>query len=434
MSEMDNLFKELEEFDKKVLSQWGYVSEYIELFGINDSKLYVVPEMEDIAVKKAVDFIKNSTASVVISGPLGAGKTTFLEIVNNSLQKILDIRTIKIEGVSSGDAFIDEIINANYAKGKSYADYWKETVNVRTLQHGPIAKRLSRLLLAMRKSAEKEDLRYIILIDEFRQLERIRDESRTRIIDTLLKMVNEKTHNGRRYLNLVLAVITRIGESAYTTLEMLSQIGENLGHGAKSAIRRRFVEVYDIQKIDEESALKILLYRLAHMKGLMEIISKRPGIFDLSKKNLEKCISPFNIEGLKAIYRFSGGNPGSMLELLIKLIYDVLRGTESLTKEGWSFDNVIAQYVIDEEYVLKFASKEIKKAKSEFSRIQTELLQFLTNMRTLDEIQDWLLTRNKTWEDVVNDFDLFEKRGLIHSPKRGTIQSTELWTRGSKYT
>jgi nucleoside-triphosphatase THEP1 len=433
MSEMDQLLKDLEKFDTKVLSQWGYTSDHIELFGINDPKLYVVPEAEEIAVKKAVDFIKDSTASVVISGPLGSGKTTFLEIITNSLNKLPNVRTIKIEGVSSADAFIDDVINANYKEGQSFGDYWKNDFNVRLLRHGTVAKRLSRLLLAMRKSAEQDNLRYILLIDEFRQLERIREESRTRIIDTLLKMVNEKTSKGRRYLNLILAVITRVGESAYQTVEILSTVGESLGHGAKSAIRRRFVEVYDIQKLDEESALKIMLYRLSHLKRAKNIIKDRPTIFQLKKEDVKKAISPFDISGLKAIYRFSGGNPGAMLELLLKLLYDSLRGTESLTKEGWSLDDVVSQYMINEEYVLKFASREIQKAKSEFTKFQTSLLNFVATPRGLDEIQDWLTAQAKSWNDVVNDFDLFEKRGLIHSPERGRIQATDLWLRGSQY-
>ncbi|MHA2059227.1 MAG: AAA family ATPase [Candidatus Ranarchaeia archaeon] len=433
MSEMDQLLKDLEKFDTKVLSQWGYTSDHIELFGINDPKLYVVPDSEEIAVKKAVDFIKDSTASVVISGPLGSGKTTFMEIITNSLNKLPRVRTIKIEGVSSADAFIDDIINADYKDGVSFGEYWHQNFKVRLLRHGTVAKRLSRLLLAMRKSAEQENLRYILLIDEFRQLERIREESRTRIIDTLLKMVNEKTSNGRRYLNLILAVITRVGESAYQTVEILSTVGESLGHGAKSAIRRRFVEVYDIQKLDEESALRIMLYRLSHLKKSKGIIKNRPTIYQLKKEDVKKAISPFDVSGLKAIYRFSGGNPGSMLELLIKLLYDSLRGTETLTKEGWSLDDVVSQYIINEEYVLKFASREIQKAKSEFTKFQTDLLNFVATPRMLDEIQDWLTAQAKSWDDVINDFDLFEKRGLIHSPERGRIQATDLWLRGSQY-
>ncbi|MHA1861650.1 MAG: AAA family ATPase [Candidatus Ranarchaeia archaeon] len=430
---MDKLFRDLEEFDKKILHHWGFKSENIELFGINDPSLYVVPEPEETAIKKAVDLVRDATASVVVSGPLGAGKTTFMEIIERSLKQIPEIRVIKIEGVSSSDALLDDIIYADYKDNKSFAEYWKEKTNITVLKHGSTSKRLSRLLLAMRKTAEKENLRYVLMIDEFRQLERAREETRTRIIDMLLKMVNEKTNDGRRYLVLVLAVITRVGESAYKTIEVISTVGEKLGHGTKSAIRRRFVEVYDIQTLDEKSAFKIMTYRIAHLKGNDEVIKKRPDPTKLDKKELDLVVHPFTQSGLKAIYTLSGGNPGIMLELLLRLIHDARRGTDSLYKDGYRINDILSAYKIDEQYVLKYASKEMRKAKAELNRFQNQLLDFLSTSRTVDEIGDWLMTQGKKWENVLEDFDLFEKRGLIYSPERGKIQATELWTRGSQY-
>ena len=100
LSEMDKLFSDLEEFDTKILKEWGFKRENIELFGINDAKLYVVPESEEVAIKKAVDFVKDTTASVVVSGPLGSGKTTFMEILERTLRSLPNIEVIKIEGRS----------------------------------------------------------------------------------------------------------------------------------------------------------------------------------------------------------------------------------------------------------------------------------------------------------------------------------------------
>ena len=433
VSEMDKLFKDLEEFDSKILQKWGYKSENIELFGINDPSLYVVPIPEEAAIKKAVDLVRDATASVIVSGPLGAGKTTFMEIVEKSLKQIPAIRVIKIEGVSSSDALLDDIIYADYEGQKSYAEYWKEETGITVLKHGSTSKRLSRLLLGMRKTAEKDNLRYVLMIDEFRQLERAREETRTRIIDMLLKMVNEKTNDGRRYLVLVLAVITRVGESAYRTIEVISTVGEKLGHGTKSAIRRRFVEVYDIQTLDESSAFKIMTYRLALLKSLDGVITERPDPLKMDKEKINEILHPFTKSGLKAIYTLSGGNPGIMLELLLRLIHDALRGTDKLHQDGYRIDDILSAYLIDEEYVLKYASKEMKKAKAEFTRFQAQLLEFLSSSRTVDEIGDWLVTQGTSWEQVLGDFDLFEKRGLIFSPERGRIQATELWSRGSQY-
>jgi hypothetical protein len=60
-------------------------------------------------------------------------------------------------------------------------------------------------------------------------------------------------------------------------------------------------------------------------------------------------------------------------------------------------------------------------------------LTFLGDARTLDEIEVWLQSHDKTWESVLEDFDLFEKQGLIFSPEAGLIQATELWTKGSSF-
>lgn len=433
VSEMDKIFKDLDEFDSKILKRWGFQSENIELFGINDPFLYVVPEPEETAIKKAVDLVRDATASVVVSGPLGAGKTTFMEIVERSLKQIPEIRVIKIEGVSSSDALLDDIIYADYKDRRSYAEYWKEETDITVLKHGSTSKRLSRLLLAIRKTAEKDNLRYVLMVDEFRQLERAREETRTRIIDMLLKMVNEKTNEGRRYLVLVLAVITRVGESAYKTIEIISSVGERLGHGTKSAIRRRFVEVYDIQTLDEKSGFKIMTYRLGHLKGNKKLLEERPDPLSFKDSELDDIVSPFTKSGLKAIYTLSGGNPGIMLELLLRLLHDALRGTDALHKDGYRIEDILSAYNIDEDYVLKYASKEMRKAKAEFTRFQSQLLDYLRIARSIDEIGDWLTTQNKALEDVLEDIDLFEKRGLIYSPERGRIQATELWTRGSEY-
>ena len=132
-----------------------FTNHKIELFGINHPSLYVVPSVEEIAVKKAVDFIRDATASVVVSGPLGAGKTTFMEILEKSLKKIPKTLTIRIEGISSADAFLDDVLHTDYGEGSTYEEFWKQEVGVKTLKHGSIAKRLSRILLAMRRSVEK---------------------------------------------------------------------------------------------------------------------------------------------------------------------------------------------------------------------------------------------------------------------------------------
>lgn len=433
MSDMDKIIDEIETFDKKVLSLWGFVNSKIELFGINSPDLYVLPREEEVAIKKALDIIISGIASVVVSGPLGAGKTTFLEMLEHSLKKKENIRIIRVEGISSADSLIDDIMNAEYYPGISYSDFWNKKIGVRMLKHGSISKRLTRLLLAMRKDAEKNGVTYVIEIDEFRQLERMRDDTRTRLVDMLLRMVNDKTLEGRRYLVLVLAVITRVGESAYRTLEILSSVGENLGHGVKSAIRRRFVEIYNVGNVSKATGLRIMINRLAQLKNKINEINNFNNFNEINENILKELIKPFTLDGLETVYSYSGGNPGSMLELLIKLLYDAIRGTDLLSKEGYSLDEVAAAYQIDTEYVIKFASKAMSQTKAELTEFQKELLEFLEEPRNLNDIEKWLNSKGKNWDDVIDDFDLFEKRGLIYSPTTGQIQATELWIRGSKY-
>ncbi len=221
------------------------------------------------------------------------------------------------------------------------------------------------------------------MVDEFRQLERSRAEVRSRMIDMLLKMVNEKTNSGRRYIVLILAVITRVGESAYKTIELISTVGEDLGHGSKSAIRRRFVEVYDIQHLDEKSSFRIMMYRIAHLKDLENIFITRPNPLIMPVDELNKIIHPFTKSGLSAIYKLSGGNPGIMLELLMRLIHDALRGTETLQKEGYRMEDILSAYQIDDKYVGKFASKEMSKEKAELNRYKIDLFEFLKVTRQL---------------------------------------------------
>ncbi len=433
LSELDRLVERTQKFDQQMLSKWGFKTERIELFGIDSPDLYVVPEEEALAIKRAVNYLRNQTASVVVSGPLGAGKTTFLEMIQQSLNRLPKMRAIRLEGISSADALIDDLVHANIGE-QTVRDFLIDRVGVRVVRSGSIAKRLSRLLLALRTDAEENGTSYVLLIDEFRQLERQRPDNRVRIVDTLLRMVNDKTRDGRRYLVLALAVITRIGESAIRTLELLSSVGETLGHGSKSAIRRRFVEIYDMRRMKKISAMKVMLWRLAHLKGSMDQISKEPEeSFDLKSPKIKDLLSPFTGEALEGIYSYSGGNPGIMLELLLRCLQDALRGAEILVNDGYTLDQVLSVYHIDSEYVQQFVKKEVTRARAEFSNFQTNLLGFLSIPRSLDEIESWLQSQERSWESVVEDFDQFEKQGLIYSPETGQIQATELWTKGSTF-
>ncbi|MFW9830192.1 MAG: AAA family ATPase [Candidatus Thorarchaeota archaeon] len=433
LSELDRLVERTHKFDQQMLAKWGFKNERIELFGIDSADLYVVPHEESLAIKRAVNYLRNQTASVVVSGPLGAGKTTFLEMIQQSLNRLPKIRAIRLEGISSADALIDDLVHANLGD-QTVRDFLIDRVGVRVVRSGSIAKRLSRLLLALRTDAEENETSYVLLIDEFRQLERQRPDNRVRIVDTLLRMVNDKTRDGRRYLVLALAVITRVGESAIKTLELLSSVGETLGHGTKSAIRRRFVEIYDMRRMKKNSAMKVLLWRIAYLKSAMEKLSldsEEPP--DLTSKEVKEILHPFTPEALEAIYNYSGGNPGIMLELLLRCLQDAIRGAEVLVNDGYNLEQVFSVYHVDSEYVQQFVKKEVTKARAEFTSFQTQLLQFLSDPRSLDEIESWLLTNNRSWESVLEDFDLFEKQGLIHSPEAGRIQATELWTKGSTF-
>lgn len=433
LSELDRLVDRTQKFDQQMLSKWGFKTERIELFGIDSADLYVVPEEEALAIKRAVNYLRNQTASVVVSGPLGAGKTTFLEMIQQSLNRLPNIRAIRLEGVSSADALVDDLVHANIGE-KTVRDFLIDKVGVRVVRSGSIAKRLSRLLLALRTDAEENGTSYVLLIDEFRQLERQRPDNRVRIVDTLLRMVNDKTKGGRRYLVLALAIITRVGESAVKTLELLSSVGEKLGHGSKSAIRRRFVEIYDMRRMKRISAMKVLLWRLAHLKGSLDQIDKgTEDSIDLNSQTIKDILAPFTGEALEAIFNYSGGNPGIMLELLLRSLQDAIRGAEVLINDGYSMDQVLSVYHIDSEYVQKFVQKEVKRARAEFTNFQTKLLEFLSTPRTLDDIENWLQVQERSWESVLEDFDLFEKQGLIYSPETGQIQATELWTKGSTF-
>ena len=377
LSELDRLVDQTQKFDQQMLSKWGFTKERIELFGIDSADLYVVPEEEALAIKRAVNYLRNQTASVVVSGPLGAGKTTFLEMIQQYLNRLPNIRAIRLEGVSSADALIDDLVHANIGD-QTVRDFLIDKVGVRVVRSGSIAKRLSRLLLALRTDAEENGTSYVLLIDEFRQLERQRPDNRIRIVDTLLRMVNDKTKDGRRYLVLALAIITRVGESAVKTLELLSSVGETLGHGSKSAIRRRFVEIYDMRRMKKISAMKVLLWRLAYLKGSLDQIDKeKEDSIDLNSKTIKEILTPFTGEALEAIYNYSGGNPGIMLELLLRALQDAIRGAEVLINDGYTLDQVLSVYHIDSEYVQQFVQKEVKRARAEFNNFQTTLLEFL---------------------------------------------------------
>lgn len=432
LSELDRLVDRTKKFDQEVLSRWGFRSGHIELFGIDSPELYVVPSEESLAIKRAANYLQNQTASVVVSGPLGSGKTTFLEMIQQSLNRLPNIRAVRLEGVSSADALIDDLMHANLGD-MTLRQYLAEKVGARIVRSGSMAKRLSRLLLAMQTDAETNGANYVVLIDEFRQLERQRPDNRVRIVDTLLRMVNDKTRDGRRYVVLALAVITRVGESAVKTLELLSSVGESLGHGTKSAIRRRFVEIYDMRRMKKETALKVMVWRLARLKDARSIVGAEFDPKDLASRQMQELLHPFKVEALEAIYSYSGGNPGIMLELLVRCLQDAIRGAELLVNDGYSMDRVLTEYQIDAEYVQKFVQKEVKRARAEFTTFQTELLGFLSEGRTLDQIEAWLRSKERTWESVLEDFDLFEKQGLIYSPEAGRIQATELWTKGSQF-
>ncbi len=433
LSELDRLVERTQKFDQQMLSKWGFKNERIELFGIDSASLYVVPSEEALAIKRAVNYLRNQTASVVVSGPLGAGKTTFLEMIQQSLNRLPKIRAIRLEGISSADALIDDLVHANIGE-QTVRDFLIDQVGVRVVRSGSIAKRLSRLLLALRTDAEENETSYVLLIDEFRQLERQRDDNRVRIVDTLLRMVNDKTRGGRRYLVLALAVITRVGESAVKTLEILSSVGESLGHGSKSAIRRRFVEIYAMRRMEKTSAMKVMLWRIAYLKGEMDKFTREnEEAPDFNSNLIKELLHPFTNEALEAIYNYSGGNPGIMLELLLRCLQDAIRGAEVLVNDGYTLDQVLSVYHVDSEYVQRFVQKEVKRARAEFNNFQMALLGFLSVERSLDEIEEWLQSKERSWESVLEDFDLFEKQGLIYSPEAGRIQATELWTKGSTF-
>ncbi|MFX1299394.1 MAG: hypothetical protein ACFFDE_00510, partial [Promethearchaeota archaeon] len=171
LSELDRLVERTQKFDQQMLSKWGFKTEKIELFGIDSDELYVVPEEESLAIKRAVNYLRNQTASVVVSGPLGAGKTTFLEMIQQSLNRLPNIRAIRLEGVSSADALIDDLVHANIGE-QTVRDFLIDRVGIRVVRSGSVAKRLSRLLLALRTDAEENETSFVFLIDEFRQLER----------------------------------------------------------------------------------------------------------------------------------------------------------------------------------------------------------------------------------------------------------------------
>ena len=154
---------------------------------------------------------------------------------------------------------------------------------------------------------------------------------------------------------------------------------------------------------------------------------------DPTSDEIRTLLHPYTFEAMEGIFNFSGGNPGIMLELLLRTLQDAIRGAEVLVNEGYDLDQVLTAYQIDAEYVQKFVKKEVTRARAEFTTFQTTLLTFLSDIRTLDEIETWLKNHEKSWESVLEDFDLFEKQGLIYSPEAGTIQATELWTKGSQF-
>lgn len=184
----------------------------------------------------------------------------------------------------------------------------------------------------------------------------------------------------------------------------------------------------------KETAMRVMVWRLAYLKGAIDKFhSKENGEVDLNDPPTRQILHPFTVESLEGIFNYSGGNPGIMLELLLRCLQDAIRGAEVLINEGHTFDKVLSIYQIDPEYVQRFVEKEVKRAQAEFTKFQTDLLTFLGEGRTLDEIEVWLQNNDKTWESVLEDFDLFEKQGLIFSPEAGRIQATELWTKGSSF-
>jgi hypothetical protein len=182
------------------------------------------------------------------------------------------------------------------------------------------------------------------------------------------------------------------------------------------------------------TALKVLLWRLAYLKGSMDELRKESDEkINFNSQPIQGILAPFTGEALEAIFNYSGGNPGIMLELLLRCLQDAIRGAEILIDDGYSLDQVLSVYKVNSEYVKQFVQKEVTRARAEFTNFQTELLGFLSVPRSLDDIESWLQSQERSWESVVEDFDLFEKQGLIYSPEAGKIQATELWTKGSTF-
>jgi hypothetical protein len=186
--------------------------------------------------------------------------------------------------------------------------------------------------------------------------------------------------------------------------------------------------------MNKSSAMKVMIWRIAYLKGAMDKLqSNSKDSLDLKSNTVKELLYPFTVEALEGIFSYSGGNPGIMLELLLRSLQDAVRGAEVLVNDGYTLDHVLSAYQIDFNYVQRFVQKEVKRARAEFSSFQTELLSFLSVARSLDEIEDWLQIHDSSWENVLEDFDLFEKQGLIYSPEAGRIQATELWTKGSTF-
>ena|GEM_PF-3160881 len=392
---------------------WGFKRRF-ELYGVPPQQ-YIMPPSLSESIENLVSVLNEGSGSVIIAGPLGAGKTSLLSYLGYRVQRN-GVEVLSAQAVGSLGYLTEQFVE-NIKNGRTFREFWKKTYGLYVPTSGGGRSLFSRLMKCMKFDSEKRGVKYVLAIDEFKPLLWARSDIRRTVIEHLAHVVNDRNGLGDRYANLMLTLIQRPDQDSEQVFDQMLTISTRKTSVERSAFERRFREILSLFYNELDISI-IASSSILYAKGINPDNVKENDFLDMLK--------PFSFEALMHAARMSGRNPGFCMLLLD----DALKEAEKqASSPGLSPEKI----EINEDTIDLIAKKRFEREGKRLTEEQVKFLQFLETPRRPDEVALQLNTLKIPREDVEVFISDLQRRGLIEKTKDDLITTTMLWLKGSKY-
>ena len=199
---------------------WGFKKRF-ELFGVPPQQYIIPPSLTDI-INDLQIIIRENLGSIIIAGPLGSGKTSLMFYLKHQVQED-KIEVLSAQAIGSL-GYLAEQFAENVRNNETYREFWQRNYGIYVPMSGSGRTIFNRLLKGIKTDSWKREVKYLLIIDEFKPLLWARSDIRRNVIEHLAHIVNDRnTHDGR-YANLMLSLIQRPDQDSTQVFDQMLTI------------------------------------------------------------------------------------------------------------------------------------------------------------------------------------------------------------------